>query len=81
MSIGTWHGSQGGHEHPVSDATTLPSALFVRVPEVNALQDPQLDDIVSVTRLFEGLASVPRVLPWLKCGDRHRVTGYHKAGG
>jgi len=50
----------------VSDATTLPSALFVRVPEVNALQDPQLDDIVSVTRLFEGLASVPRVLPWLK---------------
>ena len=45
MSIDTWHGSQGRHEHPVSDATLLSSALFVRVPEVNALQDPQLDDI------------------------------------
>src|SRR5688572_25404070 len=42
---------------------------------------PAVEGIVSVTRLFEDLASVPLVLPWLNCGDRHRVTGYHKAGG
>ena len=45
MSFRAGHGPQRLHENPVSDATTLSPALFVRVPEVNALQDPQLDDI------------------------------------
>jgi len=45
VSFRAGHWPQRLHENPVSDATTLSTALFVRVPEVNALQDPQLDDI------------------------------------
>ena len=66
MSLRARHGPQGLHEDPVSDAAALTARLVVREPEVNAVQDPHLDDVL---RSFREAV----VLPWVHGQARCRT--------